>query len=224
MLDQCRRAGCGVEVCWGPQAIAEAVACRSDADARTAITLVVPGSAGLSLPTYRDIVALREIGVVVVDAPDDVDFADPGGALATAGFLCLLRDCTGLNVPVLWGGTGAGARTVDALCHLYPPSRHLAGAPGDVVAAWRRSFRPGRFSWRRGPGFVVVEDRRRAGTGRRVVIGDRHLLDAFEQLAAPVRESAAPSIGDDAIRRLVAADLTVQVGPWLLWAPHRMRP
>jgi hypothetical protein len=224
MLDQRPRAGCGVEVCWGPRAIAEVSACRSDADARTAITLVVPGSAGPSLPTYRDMVVLKEMGVVAVDAPDDVDFADPDGALATAAFLCLLRDCTGLDVPVLWGGTGAGVRTVDALGHLSPPSRHLSGAPGDLVGAWRRSFRPGRFSWRRGPGFVVVEDWRRAGPGRRIVIGDRHLLDAFEQLAAPVRESATPSIGSGALRHLAAGDLTVQVGPWLLLAPHRMRP
>lgn len=222
VLDQGQRIGRGVEICWGPQAVAEAFDCRRDGDARTEITLVVPASAGRSLPTSSDVAALWKIGLVAIDITDDVDFADPGSALDVAHFVCLLRDCTGRDVPVLWGGTGASTGTVDALGHLYPPSRRLSGAPGDLVTAWRRSFRPGRFSWRRGPGFVVVNDRRGNGPGRRVVIGDRHLVDAFERLAAPVNESGGGTpIAKAAIRHLVACEVTVQVGPWVLRAPHR---
>src|SRR5688572_4676099 len=69
----------GVDVHWSPQALAEAGASRRDGEARTAITLVVPRLGDGDLPTGRDVLALRRVGLVAIDVCDDVDFAGARG-------------------------------------------------------------------------------------------------------------------------------------------------
>lgn len=192
-----------------------------DQEARTAVTLVVSEGDTDFWPCYSDLVALHDTGLVAVDVAVDIDFVDTRRSAEAAGFVGLLRDCTALGVPVRWGGRG-DAVTVERLGHLLPPSRPLRGAPPGPLGRWRRSYRPGSFTWRRGPGFVTIDDQR-PGRSRRIVIGDACLLAAFEQLAAPVpRPSGAAA--EAAVAHLAAHDLTIEVGPWLLRAPCRARP
>src|SRR5437867_7851108 len=87
MLDQRHRAGWGVEVPWGPGALAEVRGCRRDSEARTPVTLVIPPTAGSCWPDHPDLVAVLEAGLVAVDVPHDIDFADPGRTLEAAHFL-----------------------------------------------------------------------------------------------------------------------------------------
>jgi hypothetical protein len=193
-----------------------------DRDARTAVTLVLSPDESETWPAFSELAGLRDDGLVTVDISDDIDFVDVHRTLEAARFTCLLRDCTALGLPVLWGGRGDAA-TVQRLGHLLPPARPLRGAPPGPLEHWRSSFRPGSFTWRRGAGFVTIDDRR-LGRPRRIVIGDPCLLAAFEQLAGPVLRDYGPVPNNAAVAHLAAHDLTIDVGPWLLRAPCRARP
>ncbi|PTA47533.1 hypothetical protein C8054_03905 [Micromonospora sp. RP3T] len=136
--------------------------------------------------------------------------------------LVLVRELTSHGIGVEWRlllpvDGGADWRV---FCHLYPPAE-LSPAAGDEepLDAWRRSYYIDKCTFRRGPGFVQVRDRRSSRLNL-LTIDD----PAYLAMLAQVMEGAPISDIDlDIARDFAAEGLVVQVGTMLVWLPYRLR-
>src|SRR5437868_10207801 len=113
-------------------------------------------------PADDDFVALRSAGVIGMT----LDFPVLPSAPLLIAFLVR---ATSFGLPLEWGGPVADL-PCGLLFHLTPPTY------GDEAAAtWRAAHRYGQCYWRRGNGFVTVQDLR-TDPGARIVIDDPGLL------------------------------------------------
>lgn len=137
--------------------------------------------------------------------------------------LVLVRELTSHGIAVDWrlllpAGGGADWRV---FCHLHPPTGLSTATDGDEdpLEAWRRSYYIDKCTFRRGPGFVQVRDRR-ASRLNLLTIDDPAYLAVLAQVmdGAPVVE-----VDLDVARDFAAEGLVVQVGTMLVWLPYRLR-
>ncbi|MEU0529207.1 DUF5825 family protein [Amycolatopsis tolypomycina] len=103
---------------------------------------------------------------------------DPGEDVAV---LSLLIAAAAVYVPVDWTLDDLGPLPDRALWHLPPPGG------GDAAAArWREVHRPGLCTYRNGPGFVLIQDRRPTASAdeqpARIRV-ERDWVAAFHELA-----------------------------------------
>ncbi|WDZ82722.1 DUF5825 family protein [Micromonospora cathayae] len=137
--------------------------------------------------------------------------------------LVLVRELTSHGIAVDWrlllpAGGGADWRV---FCHLYPPTGLSAVAEGDEdpLDTWRRSYYIDKCTFRRGPGFVQVRDRRSSRLNLLTVDDPAYLA-----VLAQVMDGAPVSDVDlDVARDFAAEGLVVQVGTMLVWLPYRLR-
>lgn len=165
-------------------------------------------------------------GIRHVTLTDPVSLAVDGTDAASRDAvrrLVLVRELTSRGIAVDWqlvlpAGGGADWRV---FCHLYPPTALTAEATGDEdpLEAWRRSYYIDKCTFRRGPGFVQVRDRR-ASQLNLLTVDDPAYLAVLAQVldGAPVAE-----VDLDVARDFAAEGLVVQVGTMLVWLPYRLR-
>jgi hypothetical protein len=99
-------------------------------------------------------------------------------------FVAALRDSTARAEQPDWDMDAIAALDPepDLLCHLAPPA--LTGR-ADAIARWHALHRPGLCYYRRGPGFLVVHDRRPVSTSVELLLDEPEEVDLFERLLRP---------------------------------------
>ncbi|MFV2008464.1 MULTISPECIES: DUF5825 family protein [unclassified Micromonospora] len=182
---------------------------------------------GLAADTVAD---WLDRGVRKVALPGVVDLTAAGSVAAADAVrrLVLVRELTSYAIEVDWsirlpGGDGDLWRVYG---HLRPPATvEIVGAdpetdPGTVAAAaWRDAFYFDKCTYRRGPGFVQVRDRR-AGRLNLLTIDDPAYLAVLEQL---LDGAEMTTVDLDIAREFGEEGLVTKVGDRLVWLPHRLR-
>ncbi|MFV2127570.1 DUF5825 family protein [Micromonospora sp. LOL_013] len=182
---------------------------------------------GLAADTVAD---WLDRGVRKVALPGVVDLTAAGSVAAADAVrrLVLVRELTSYAIEVDWsirlpGGDGDLWRVYG---HLRPPAAvEIVGAdpetdPGTVAAAaWRDAFYFDKCTYRRGPGFVQVRDRR-AGRLNLLTIDDPAYLAVLEQL---LDGAEMTTVDLDIAREFGEEGLVTKVGDRLVWLPHRLR-
>ncbi|WP_436533246.1 DUF5825 family protein [Actinoplanes sp. HUAS TT8] len=144
------------------------------------------------------------VAALAVAGVDRLVVSEPVGA-ATADWIELAKAALTHGLPLHWTGT-AGPE----FAHLVPARTDLEG---------RRRWRYGLLTWRRGPGFVLVDDRRDSEDRRSLVIDSPPLVEAFgPELDRP----AAGTAGTDPLLAELAGVGLVTSGPVAVWLPYRM--
>lgn len=130
--------------------------------------------------------------------------------------LDLLRELAAWGVHCEWRAAGRPPAW-QAFSHLPPPT----GAEDAEVDldTWRSSFFPGKCTFREGPGFIQVRDRR-SGSLECYTVDEPEFVAAIRDLAA----GADPHVCDQtATRAFVEHGLLVRAGGLRWWAPARLR-
>ncbi|WJK41699.1 DUF5825 family protein [Solwaraspora sp. WMMA2056] len=156
----------------------------------------------------------------------DLTVADPAAAADAVRRLVLVREATSYAIEIDWsvrlpGGDDDLWRVYG---HLRPPvAVELVGADAATSAAattaWRDAFYFDKCTYRQGPGFVQVRDRR-TGQLNLLTIDDPAYLAVLAQLVdgAPVT-----GVDIDIAREFGEEGLVTKVGDQLVWLPHRLR-
>ncbi|OPC77363.1 hypothetical protein B4N89_43380 [Embleya scabrispora] len=146
-----------------------------------------------------------------------IDLSDADGAAAVAG-LVVVRELTAHAIAVDWTlRPPAGPWDWRPLGHLHPPTT-VPGGDG-LAAAWSDDFRPAKFGYRHGPGFIEVRDHR-ADPFRRLVIRNPR----YEQVIEPLLRGVATTDQTEAVTaRYHGAGLLHRVGRYVWWTPYRVR-
>ncbi|MFI1582521.1 DUF5825 family protein [Embleya sp. NPDC020630] len=156
-----------------------------------------------------------------------IELSDGGseadGAAAVAG-LVVVRELTAHGFAVDWTlRPPAGPWDWRPLGHLHPPTTVIDGdGDGDrdrLAAAWRDDFRPAKFGYRHGPGFIEVRDHR-ADPFRRLVIRNPRYAQVIEPL---LRGVATTDLTEAVTARYHDAGLLHRVGRYVWWTPYRVR-
>ncbi|MGX4656240.1 DUF5825 family protein [Micromonospora sp. SCSIO 07396] len=187
------------------------------------------GPAELREPAADAVARWRADGVRRVDVPDLVDLTvtgDDATAVDTVRRLVLVRELTSHGIAVDWRLRLPGVEADEWLpySHLRAPVELLAapggeGDPAGQLDAWVRGFYFDKCTYRRGPGFVQVRDRR-SGRLNLLTIDDPAYLAVLDQLL----DGAAVTEVDLAIARDFGAEgLVTKIGELLVWLPHRLR-
>lgn len=157
------------------------------------------------------------------------DGADAAGAVRA---LTLIRDLTACGVVVSWELRQGAGQDWRELSHLYPPESVLAGAdpgradpgradPGraDSREQWARGYLMTKCVVRRGPGLLLIRDRRFGGL-RNITIARPDYLDAVAALeyGAPADQVPAGILREFRTQRLVG-----MAGGMAWWLPYRVR-
>ncbi|MFC8849485.1 MULTISPECIES: DUF5825 family protein [unclassified Micromonospora] len=165
-------------------------------------------------------------GVRHVSLPDPVDLAvdDTDAASRDAvRRLVLVRDLTSFGIAVDWRLLlPYGGSSWRVYCHLHPPVELSAAADDDTddpLDAWRRSYYIDKCTFRKGPGFVQVRDRR-AGRLNLLTVDDPAYLKVLDQV---IEGAPASDVDLDIARDFAAEGLVAQVGTMLVWLPYRLR-
>ena len=130
-----------------------------------------------------------------------------------------MRDALAAGITVEWTVCDPGPVRADALMHLPPP----AAFPGfeHELERWR-DFTFGVFYWRRGPGFVIVQDVRPGFDAAQYCIDDEACLAAFTELQQPVLAAHARRTHGEALEMLASAAMLLEVGGWVMALPYRI--
>jgi hypothetical protein len=151
--------------------------------------------------------------------------AAEGQAATAVRALVLVRELTSRGIAVEWRlrlpEDGAGWRLYS---HLYPPLEVLpadgSGAVAEAgLAEWRRTFYIDKCTYRYGPGFVQVRDRRE-GRLNLLTIDDGPYRLVLEALLPGVPPSG---LDPDIVQEFAAEGLVAYVGGLLTWLPYRLR-
>ncbi|MEU1755101.1 DUF5825 family protein [Micromonospora matsumotoense] len=187
------------------------------------------GPAELREPAADAVARWRADGVRRVDLPGAVDLTVTGAdetAVDTVRRLVLVRELTSHGIAVDWRLRLPGADADEWLpySHLRAPVELLPppggeGDPAAQLAAWGKGFYFDRCTFRRGPGFVQVRDRR-SGRLNLLTIDDPAYLAVLDQLmdGAPITDvdlGIARDFGEEG--------LVTKIGDLLVWLPHRLR-
>ncbi|MEU1601916.1 DUF5825 family protein [Micromonospora matsumotoense] len=187
------------------------------------------GPAELREPAADAVARWRADGVRRVDLPGAVDLTVTGAdetAVDTVRRLVLVRELTSHGIAVDWRLRLPGADADEWLpySHLRAPVELLppSGGAGDPVAqlaAWGKAFYFDKCTYRRGPGFVQVRDRR-SGRLNLLTIDDPAYLAVLDQL---LDGAAITDVDLDVARDFGAEGLVTKIGELLVWLPHRLR-
>lgn len=151
----------------------------------------------------------EEVSATVVMTSTD----DPTGFL---GFIADLRDRTSVAEPVAWNASSWNGVDPKPLHHLCPPT---GPSPADPVGRWRTEHRFGLCYYRRGPGFVIVYDRRAAASCPESLLDDPVELALFDRLSSP----GAIAHDEPGASRLHELNLLLEVGGLAVALPYRER-
>ena len=171
-------------------------------------------------------------GIRKVTLPGLVDLAaagrdgDPQLRADMVRRLVLVRELTGHGVAVEWRlrlGRNADEHW-SALRHLQPPTELLmpdevSTDPAQALSEWRSGFYLDMCTYRLGPGFVQIRDRR-TGKLNLITIDDADYLAVMRTLDTGA-ELRGPSL--DIAREFAAEGLVMNVGTTLVWLPYRLR-
>ena len=163
---------------------------------------------------------LESAGAKLVEVDEAVDPGSAGGLAHSLWQLSVIRELTARAIDVSWVLDGvllAGADWRD-FSHLVPP-REIRGADPLVLTAWRHRHYIGRCTYRRGPGFIQIRDRRRDEL-RSFVLDQPEYVDAVHALEELAADRPVPR---DVHEAFVAERLLVPVGAGWWWAPYRLR-
>lgn len=187
------------------------------------------GPVELCEPAADAVVRWFREGVRKVDLPDTVDLTVTGAddrAVDTVRRLVLVRELTSHGIAIDWRLRLADVNDSDwrPYSHLRPPVELLAstggnGNPEQQLDAWREAFYFDKCTYRRGPGFVQVRDRR-SGRLNLLTIDDPAYLAVLEQLMDGAEITA---VDLDIARDFGEEGLVTKVGDLLVWLPHRLR-
>lgn len=168
-------------------------------------------------------------GIRKVSLPDLVDLgAGPDDAADADAVrrLVLVRELTSHGIAVDWRLRlpGEDAAQWRVYSHLQVPTELVLAPecptdPREALAQWRESFYIDKCSYRHGPGFVQVRDRR-SGALNLLTIDDPAYLAVFAMLV----EGAPLAAVDLPIAREFGEEgLVAKVGDQLVWLPYRLR-
>ncbi len=161
-----------------------------------------PGPA-VSARTVRELADLGVAALVVVgDGPTGAELPD---------WFELGKAALAYDLPVHWTGrlpAGAAAAAV----HLTPPRND---------PSWRADWRFGLLTWRRGPGFVRVEDARDMSARQHLVMDLGILAETFG--AGLDRHAAVSDIDPVVLADLVDAEVVAVFADRAVWLPYRLR-
>ncbi|GCD92761.1 DUF5825 family protein [Embleya hyalina] len=179
------------------------------------------GEADVAGDPLDEVAGLAAGGACLARLPAAIDLSTGGveaaGAAAVAG-LVVVRELTAHGIAVDWTlRPAAGPWDWRPLGHLHPPTTVIDGA--GLAAAWRDDFRPAKFGYRHGPGFIEVRDHR-ADPFRRLVIRNPR----YEQVIEPLLRGVATTDLTEAVTaRYHEAGLLHRVGGYVWWTPYRVR-
>lgn len=173
-------------------------------------------------PDAEQLTALTNLGICQIDIIELVRLSDEAPR-QSLDFLRFLRDAHAAGIHVRWHGEIGPGLPVRAISHLPPPTGGAALNP--AVTAWREQFEPALFSWRAGPGFILLRDHRSGQPPRRQVLDETPLLTALQRLARPVRRAdwSGDAASTEALATLLAQGIALQLSDWLLALPCRAR-
>lgn len=179
------------------------------------------GTVDLVEPPGEAVAAWFRAGVRHVTLPFTVNLVDLDPA--TLAGLLLVREATSRGISVDWRltlpGDGADWRVYS---HLHPPADLRTAAPGEGpehLAEWRRTFYIDKCTYRHGPGFVQVRDRR-TGKLNLLTIDDPAYLAVLDA----IRDGAPMGAVDlDIARDFASEGLVTKIADTLVWLPYRLR-
>lgn len=181
--------------------------------------IALAGDLAAPWPDDSHLATLHRQGVMAITVEGDLLLGEDD-PLGTLHFLRWLRDTAAYRLEVRWHGwLGKGLSATD-VAHLPPPVGGTA-AWNPALVAWRRTYREGRFAWRQGPAFALVD--RRTGGPEQTLLDDG-LLDVFLRLQQPA--PLAAFVSDAAVAALHTLNerrLVVQLGGYSLALPYRLR-
>ena len=186
------------------------------------------GTAEVTGPVADTVAGWLEDGVRKVVLPGVVDLtvAGPAESADSVRRLVLVRELTSYAIEVDWALRlpGGDDELWRVYSHLRPPVRvetagERAEDPAAAATAWRSAFYFDKCTYRRGPGFVQVRDRR-AGQLNLLTIDDPAYLAVLAQLV----DGAEVTVVDlDIACEFGEEGLVTKVGDRLVWLPHRLR-
>ncbi|BCJ66708.1 DUF5825 family protein [Polymorphospora rubra] len=188
------------------------------------------GPAELREPAADAVARWRRDGVRKVVLPDPVDLTVAGAdaeAVDTVRRLVLVRELTSHGIAVDWRLRLPGDDDQEWLPYghlrppleLLPPPTAIGADPAQQLAAWHKAFYFDKCTYRRGPGFVQVRDRR-SGRLNLITIDDPAYLAVLDQLM----DGAELTDVDLGIARDFGEEgLVTKVGDLLVWLPYRLR-
>jgi hypothetical protein len=186
------------------------------------------GPAELTGPVADAVEGWLNDGVRKVVLPGVVDLTATGVAESADAVrrLVLVRELTSYAIEVDWSlRLPSGDPDLwRVYSHLRPPVRVCStGTTAEeqvaTAAQWRTAFYFDKCTYRRGPGFVQVRDRR-AGRLNLLTIDDPGYLAVLAQL---VDGAAVTAVDLDIAREFGEEGLVTKVGDQLVWLPHRLR-
>ncbi|MER5432463.1 RiPP maturation radical SAM C-methyltransferase [Streptomyces sp. NPDC002588] len=150
--------------------------------------------------------------VLLPHGPDD-DAENAVRALAH------VREMTGHGISVDWDvDLGPDTERWRLFSHLHPP-RTVAGPGGDAIAEqWRAAFHTNKCGYRRGKGFIEINDHRH-GAQRRIVMGNPN----EGKLSALLAGAPVADFRPEEIAGFLRAGLVHRAGSLLWWLPSRIR-
>ncbi|MBT0769860.1 hypothetical protein KIH74_13060 [Kineosporia sp. J2-2] len=169
----------------------------------TVRTPTVPLNAGI--PAVVGVLAHAQVAALEITRELVV-----GGPLAVA-WTELAKAALSHGLPLRWSGA-ADSLLLEHFTHLVPPQRSHD---------WRRAWRYGALTWRRGPGFALVNDDRNEQDRRRHTVDLLLLTGIFgPDLDRPAQTSADPG---PVIDELIHLGLAARLPNGVVWLPYRMR-
>lgn len=183
---------------------------------RLASTLIRTGTAGMrtvvriaDLPDAMVgpavVRGLAQAGVAAIEVREPIRAGAP-----LVDFIELAKAALAYGVPLVWSGT-LPASEHGALVHLVP-------ARNDTV--WRERWRYAMLTWRRGPGFTLIDDVRDPHRRRSLTLALPMLTALFGELLDHPADVGAvePSLRAE----LTAERLIAVLDSRAVWLPHRL--
>lgn len=163
---------------------------------------------------------------VTLDQPVDLTASTATGAAEAVDGLAMVRELTSHGFAVRWSLRMAGGPDcpVSSLQHLRPPTTLTLTEAGDAEAkaalrTWTSAYYFDQCTYRRGPGFVQVRDRR-TGELNLITIDDPAYLAVLSALEFGAEST---EVDLDIARQFAAEGLVLKVDTLLLWLPYRLR-